>query len=236
MTRKRTSPIWNTSKEELQELLDNSDSVSDVLRSFGLNPASGNHRTLRERVKLDDLSLEELNQNLKVAQRKRGKLKKVSSSTLLVKNSKVGSSKLKKRILDEGLLENKCSMCGIGPEWNGKALVLQLDHINGDSTDNRIENLRIVCPNCHTQTETFSGKHKAAPPNVCKSCQKVITREAEVCMRCAGFKTARHKIDWPTLEIVQGMVAEKGYRGTGKILGVTDNSVRRYIERRVKSV
>lgn len=62
---------------------------------------------------------------------------------------------LKKRILSEGILEEVCSECGNGPEWNSKPLTLQLDHINGDSRDHRLENLRLLCPNCHTQTDTW---------------------------------------------------------------------------------
>lgn len=64
-------------------------------------------------------------------------------------------------ILREGLLEAKCYEEGCGlTEWRGKPISLQLDHINGDNFDHRIENLRLLCPNCHSQTETFAGKNK----------------------------------------------------------------------------
>ena len=69
------------------------------------------------------------------------------------------SSAIKKRILQAELLVNECSVCGLLPEWNGKKLTLQLDHINGEATDWRIENLRMICPNCHTQTDTFCGEN-----------------------------------------------------------------------------
>lgn len=72
-------------------------------------------------------------------------------------NNKVN---LKKWLLAEGILENKCVLCGLGPEWNGAPLVLQLDHINGVNNDHRVENLRILCPNCHTQTETYAGRRR----------------------------------------------------------------------------
>jgi hypothetical protein len=67
--------------------------------------------------------------------------------------------KLKKRLLSEGLKENRCDICGI-TEWNNKELFMQLDHIDGDSHNHRIENLRMVCPNCHSQTHTYCGKNK----------------------------------------------------------------------------
>lgn len=66
--------------------------------------------------------------------------------------------KLKKRLLNEGFFENSCSECGIS-EWNGKPLNIQLDHINGDCSDHRLENLRMLCPNCHSQTDTYCGKN-----------------------------------------------------------------------------
>lgn len=67
--------------------------------------------------------------------------------------------------LKKYLLENrgeKCAICGLGPEWNGFRLVLQLDHIDGDSDNNKLDNLRLLCPNCHTQTDTFSSKGKGS--------------------------------------------------------------------------
>lgn len=57
------------------------------------------------------------------------------------------------------LLEDLCAICGLGPEWNGKELKLQLDHIDGNAGNNLFDNLRILCPNCHTQTDTFTGRN-----------------------------------------------------------------------------
>ncbi len=65
---------------------------------------------------------------------------------------------VKLRLIKAGLLENSCQSCGL-TDWQGRALSMQLDHINGVSNDNRLENLRMLCPNCHSQTETFSGRN-----------------------------------------------------------------------------
>lgn len=72
------------------------------------------------------------------------------------------SSSLKKRLISAGVLPDKCDECGLGRLWQGRELSLQLDHVNGDSNDHRLSNLRILCPNCHSQTETYAGKGKAA--------------------------------------------------------------------------
>ena len=69
-------------------------------------------------------------------------------------------SRLKIRLINEGKLEYICAICGNNGFWNNQPLTLTLDHINGKHLDHRIENLRFLCPNCHSQTETFSGKNK----------------------------------------------------------------------------
>ncbi len=68
------------------------------------------------------------------------------------------SANLRKRLIAEGLKEARCEICKLD-EWLGRPIPLQLDHINGDRTDNRLENLRLLCPNCHAQTDTYCGKN-----------------------------------------------------------------------------
>lgn len=70
------------------------------------------------------------------------------------------SSKIKSRLLKENLIINQCYECGLENEWCDKPIVLQLDHIDGDNTNNTLSNFRLLCPNCHSQTPTFVGKHK----------------------------------------------------------------------------
>ena len=79
----------------------------------------------------------------------------------MVENSSYTNiNRLKQRLINEGKLEYQCALCGNIGEWNGELLILQLDHINGINNDHRIENLRFLCPNCHSQTNNFSGKNK----------------------------------------------------------------------------
>lgn len=75
------------------------------------------------------------------------------------KHPSYGTNKLKKRLFKAGILKEECEECGIGNIYNDKPLVLHLDHKNGINNDHRLENLRILCPNCHSQTETYAGKN-----------------------------------------------------------------------------
>lgn len=79
---------------------------------------------------------------------------------ILVENSSYSTYHLKMRLWENNLLDKKCSECGLGEEWQERPIALQLDHINGNSKDHRIDNLRILCPNCHSQTPTYAGKNK----------------------------------------------------------------------------
>lgn len=77
----------------------------------------------------------------------------------LHENSRVSRTNLKERMISCGILRNKCYICSIGTVWKGKHLVLVLDHVNGINDDYRLENLRLLCPNCNSQTDTFSGRN-----------------------------------------------------------------------------
>ena len=84
---------------------------------------------------------------------------KADIEKMFIENSLVGRNAIKNRLIKENMLENKCSDCGLEQSWNGKPIVMVLDHINGVNNDNRIENLRFLCPNCNSQTPTFAGRN-----------------------------------------------------------------------------
>ncbi len=104
---------------------------------------------------------------------------------ILVENSNYHRASLKARLLALGILKNKCSSCGLGSEWNGKPLVLHIEHKNGIGNDNRLENLAILCPNCHSQTPTYCG-NRFVKKVYCIDCNTRISNVSKRCKSCAG--------------------------------------------------
>jgi Zn finger protein HypA/HybF involved in hydrogenase expression len=148
---------YNWSEERLRAAILISECKSDVLRNLGISTKSGNFQTLERYLKKYNINPENL-----VYDYKRGNKwsETKTDNEIFCENSSVSKNTLKNRILKNDLLEYKCQECGIKNEWNGKKIQLQLDHKNGKNDDNRIENLRYLCPNCHSQTETYCMGNK----------------------------------------------------------------------------
>ena len=134
-----------------------STSIRQVLGKLGLREAGGNYHCAKERAKSLGLTKDHM---LGQAHNK-GKVigPRRPIEEYLVNGKYIQSNNLKKRLLSEGIKEHKCEMCDI-TEWNDQPTPIELDHIDGNRYNNTIENLRILCPNCHAQTDTYRGKNK----------------------------------------------------------------------------
>ena len=151
----RISKVYQVSDEEFIKIIQENFSYSDCLKALGLSTGGGSSTDILKRriqeltCSTDHFGKQVVSYNVTY-----------TLDEILVENSTYANiSRLKIRLVNEGKLEYKCQICGIN-EWLGQKLSLQLDHINGINNDHRIENLRFLCPNCHSQTETYAGKNK----------------------------------------------------------------------------
>jgi len=146
-------------KEILEPLVRESLSVAEVIRKLGYkNLDGGTHSHVTRRIKAFGIDMS----HFLGQARQRGIVspKRLSCIDVLVKyrkNRKEDTSRLRRAMIESGI-EHVCGTCGIGPSWNGKSLVLQISHKNGDSSDNQKSNLHFECPNCHSQTDDFGGR------------------------------------------------------------------------------
>jgi len=181
---------WNMrtyTKEDFIKAWNSSESIRQVLIKLGLKPIGGNYHTVKKMAK--ELNLKNDHMLGQAINRGKSIVNSKSIYDYLTKDSHISSYHLKNKLFKAEIFKKECSIC-YNSMWMGKPIPLELDHKNGDHYDNRIENLRILCANCHAQTKNYRGKNKKIHRNFknnankCLVCSKEISRNAKKCRKC----------------------------------------------------
>lgn len=151
--------IYKLSDEQFVELLKKSSTISEVLFKLGYTAKGNSWGYSQVKRRMDDLNLDYSIFKGKSAVIKTNKLNNVRKEDILKENCKHQRTVLRRYVIKNNLIPYKCAICGC-TEWQGKTLSLELDHINGINNDNRLENLRFLCPNCHSQTSTYGSRNQ----------------------------------------------------------------------------
>ena len=151
--------IYKLSDEQFAELLKKSSTISEVLFKLGYTVKGNSWGYSQVKRRMDDLNLDYSIFKGKSAVIKINKLNNVKKEDILKENCKHQRTVLRRYVIKNNLIPYKCAICGC-TEWQGKTLSLELDHINGVNNDNRLENLRFLCPNCHSQTSTYGSRNQ----------------------------------------------------------------------------
>lgn len=225
----------NYDEQLIKKYIEESTTIADVLRKLNLDPRGRNYKIVNDVIRKFSLNVSHFTGK---AHCKNTKRKSVPWDEVLVENSStILHASRKKRLIKEGLLQPKCynENCGIS-SWLGKELSLQLDHINGNSSDHRIENLRLLCPNCHSQTETFAGKNikkgkKEEIHNMC-ACGKPKRFQSKLCIECFNYQKLDKltKIKWPNNDDLINMIKQSNTLQVSKQLNVSANAVKKRLK------
>ena len=176
------------SNEDFKRFVEESYTYADVCRKIGWKPQGGNYRYIKKYIKELGLDVSHFTGKGSNICNRLGCSKEKNIEEYLTTDSYIKADRLKWKLFSNGLKQYKCEKCGC-THWNDGQISLQLHHINGDNTDNRLENLQVLCPNCHSQTDNFCGANRGdADTNkkhYCKMCGNEISKTLSgLCDKC----------------------------------------------------
>ena len=223
------------SKQELEEIVKSCRTFKGVLARLGYQSSSS---AVRKRLvsvcKELNIDTSHFSHQIEVPKR--------TPENTFIENSSASQNTLRKMYKEGNYTEYKCAICGQEPIWNGRELVLTLDHINGINNDDRLDNLRWLCPNCDRQTQTFGGKNikrkeRRQDAGYCIYCKKPVSYNATMCKDCLklhkstkiNFCGTIKPQDKPTKEELLKLITEyKSFTAVGRLYNVSDNAVKKW--------
>jgi hypothetical protein len=213
---------WNL--EEIIKYVKESFTFTEVLKKLGIPIRGNNIKTLKKILDTNNIDYTHFTCRAKIY-----KTNYIKANVYLNNEKNITSAKLKNKLLKENLIENKCSNCGL-ITWLNKPIVLQLHHKDGNNKNNSLNNLELLCPNCHSQTENYCGNaNKNKNKNYCKDCGKEITLKATYCSVCNSKH--RRKVKKPSInDLINDFKTILTFTGIGNKYNVSDNTVRKWFK------
>ena len=232
------SIILTISDENFKSIVKLSESYADICRKLGLRRQGGFYRTIQRRIKKLGINTNHFPPISKLISKSRNFswLSKENFLKKLKDGKHFCEGTLKKKIIEFNLLPYKCSSCSLEKIWNNKPIKLQLDHIDGNHKNDTLLNFRWLCPNCHSQTETFCGKRKKRKEYRCEDCGKNISKSSQRCLSCAGKIRIKTQIKFhlrrpstrPPKEELSNLLGVVSFRKLGRKYNVSDNAVKKW--------
>ncbi len=215
-------------EEQLRLAVSESDSYSGILRKLKLaTSGSGTRTSIKKYSKIWNIDCSHLLNASEWGKKHWKEPKtKIDLKDILVENSYYNRVDLKKRLYKLQLKTPICELCGQDELWKGKKISLILDHINGINNDNRLENLRIVCPNCNATLDTHCTKNRKIEKIIyyC-SCGNTKYKKAKFCRKCTPKN--REKITWPSKEELTQLIKEYPMTVISEQLGISNKAIKK---------
>ena len=223
-------------EQDLRKYVAESLTIRETLEKLGVAPAGGNYEVIKKAInyfKIDSRHLKGKTHSFKTR----------PISEILVHKKLENTSNLKKRLIKDEIKKHQCECCGLS-EWVSEKIPLELHHRDGDRTNNTIENLELLCPNCHALTANYRRpkitkakkkqikiKLKVLKTKYCEQCNKTFVAKKGIkfcCLECSSLN--QRKTNRPNKEELLILVKELGWSATGRKFGVRDNAIRKWLK------
>lgn len=212
---------YRYSLEEAAAAIETSTSLRQAMLKLGIAAQGGNYRVIKKLIEKYNLDASHFtgkawNKGITIGPQK-------PIDDYLSNSISITSHKLRLRLIKEGIKEHLCENCGLS-EWLGRPISLELNHIDGNNSNNNLINLSLLCPNCHAQTPNYRGlnKKKPKPLKILETLKSEPPKEKYI---------QPTKILWPSIEDLVNMIKNSSFLATSKQLGVSDNAVRKHLKK-----
>lgn len=233
----------NYSKKQLENVLSNNNTWSGILRELG---SYDKHQKMLPilRRRLDDLNIDYSFMNSVPIARKEGhsrnKYTKYTDEEIFRRNNEVSVQTVRRAFKEHIEIPYECAICHLPPIWQGKPLVLTMDHIDGDTNNNEFTNFRWVCPNCDRQLPTYTNRNRKrsssrplipiedrkSGKNICPYCGHEKEARADFCVDC--YNKFQRKVERPSRKILKKDIRSKSFRELSKKYGVSDTAIKKW--------
>ena len=211
--------------EELKKVLPESNSYNEVCSKLGLKGVEGYYKKIRKIIAENNLDISHFG-TLERDKFQRGKnFLKIPSDEYFAYDTFHNGPNMLARLISEGKKERICEICG-GTEWNGKPIPLQVHHMNGNNRDNRLENLQVLCPNCHALTDSYRNSKKKRESLRENKTNNQKIKKVLVTKIINDIKTDQN-IDDERHKMFSLFRKFKSFVRVGKEIGISDNGVRK---------
>lgn len=246
--------------DDVINAVENSKSIANVLRLVGLKDKGGNYRTMKKFISDNNIDITHFTgQGHNVGENYIRINEIIPIEYYLVDGLMYSSPRLKQRLINEGIKEHKCENCNLDM-WLGKKIPLELHHIDGNHFNNQLDNIQILCPNCHADTPNYRGNNRSdkTTPKIMREMYpelfekkerfiKVVkvnqesVKEDKFC-ECGKkidkrsktcevcYQLKNRKVGRPEKETLLKDVETLGYSATGRKYGVSDNAIRKWLK------
>ena len=228
-------------KEEIEEMCKDSISLSEMARKLNYKSRGVILYTIKDYMIKNNIDFSHFTGQAKDTVVR-------SEDNVFIENSTASQRTLRKWYIKGEYTSYICSLCGQEPFWKGKPLTLRLDHINGCNKDNRLENLRWVCPNCDSQLDTYNGRNKNHGERVepekhkCLDCNNMISLKSIRCRECSNKLNIQKIIekqkeqglilkDPINRDDLKSLIREKSMVEVAEHYGITDNAIRKWCDK-----